>query len=115
MLMWSGPHQTNIGKRELRQMPTAICRLCGQACIGPSGVDAHSKSATRAAISLGWALRSRDRMGFGFGSMASGKTGEWLKDSEAVEPRWVLHEYFLPRRLVARPLLQQIEQHRIVG
>src|SRR3954471_16790534 len=49
--MSSGPHHTNIGKRECKQMPTAIRKLCGQLSTGPSPVLAQSKSRTRAAIS----------------------------------------------------------------
>src|SRR4051794_40949964 len=51
MLISSGPHQTNIGNREFRQMPTATRRLCGHCSIGPSGVRDQSISRTRAAIS----------------------------------------------------------------
>src|SRR6186997_201859 len=58
MLICVGPHQTNIGKRELRQILTAISRLCGQLSIGPRGVADQSKSRTRCAISL-WATPSR--------------------------------------------------------
>ncbi|MDQ3035842.1 MAG: hypothetical protein M3Y87_25790 [Myxococcota bacterium] len=44
------PHQTNMGKREPRQIPTAIRRLCGHPSRGPSdvfdqSVDASSASA----------------------------------------------------------------------
>src|SRR4051812_46264326 len=58
MLMSSGPHQTNIGKRECRQMPTAIRKLCGQLSTGPSAVLAQSKSRTRSAIPPPAALTS---------------------------------------------------------
>src|SRR5690349_23298993 len=58
MLMYSGPHHTNIGKRELRQMLTAVARLCGQPPIGPSGVSSQRNSRTRAAISL-WLTEAR--------------------------------------------------------
>src|SRR5688500_9783408 len=51
MLIRSGPHQTNMGNRELRQMPTAVRRLGGQAEGSPRGVEDQSKSLTRAAMS----------------------------------------------------------------
>src|SRR4051794_4164272 len=52
MLMYSGPHHTNIGNRELRQTLTAVARLWGHRPMGPSGVSSHRNSRTRAAISL---------------------------------------------------------------
>src|SRR5678815_4956401 len=51
MLIRCGPHQTNIGNRELRQMPTATRRLCGHCSGTPSGVLAQSKARTLSAIS----------------------------------------------------------------
>src|SRR3954451_16993570 len=52
MLMYSGPHHTNIGNRELSQTLTAVARLWGHRPIGPSDVSSHRNSRTRAAISL---------------------------------------------------------------
>jgi len=40
-----------IGYRELRQMPTAVRRLCGHFDTGPSGVAAQLNEDIRAAIS----------------------------------------------------------------
>ena len=51
MLINCGPHQTNMGKRELRQIPTATRKLCGHCWGGPSGVLSQSKARTIAAIS----------------------------------------------------------------
>src|ERR1700757_557479 len=48
----SGPHQITIGERELRQMPTAVRRLCGHFDTGPSGDAAQLNSDIRPAISL---------------------------------------------------------------
>ena len=49
--MWVGPHQTNMGKREMRQMLTAISRLCGQLSTGPSDVLDQSNARMRSPIS----------------------------------------------------------------
>src|SRR5687768_11094053 len=51
MLMSCGPHHTNIGSREPRQMPTAVRRLGGHVEGSPRGVVDQSKSLTRAAKS----------------------------------------------------------------
>lgn len=54
-LMSSGPHQTNIGKRERRQIPSTTRRESGHWSMGPSGVVDQSFSRTSRAVSLpGW-------------------------------------------------------------
>jgi hypothetical protein len=40
-----------MGKRELRQMPTASFRLCGHCSTGPRGVWAQSVASRSAAVS----------------------------------------------------------------
>src|SRR6478609_3342336 len=50
MLTSEGPHHTNIGKCEFRQMLTAMRRLCGHCCGGPSGVAAQSMLSSRRAV-----------------------------------------------------------------
>src|SRR4051794_11293136 len=52
MFMSSRPHHTNIGKRELRQMPTAMRSACGHASRGPSGVRDQSVLSRSRAVSL---------------------------------------------------------------
>src|SRR5689334_11844424 len=51
MLISCGPHQTNIGKRLLRQISTATRSSSGQFSGAPRGVRAQSNSRTRCAIS----------------------------------------------------------------
>src|ERR1700685_303022 len=46
--MSSGPHQRNIGWRELSMMPTVALRLAGHDSTGPSGVFDQSSERTRA-------------------------------------------------------------------
>jgi hypothetical protein len=52
MLTCDGPHQTNIGKRELRQIDTAMRRLSGQPATGPSGVRDQSDARSRRPVSV---------------------------------------------------------------
>ena len=52
MLTASGPHHTNMGKRELRQMLTAMRRACGQRSTGPSGVAAQSVDSSSLPVSV---------------------------------------------------------------
>src|SRR5437868_15207918 len=57
MLIACAPHQTNMGKREFRQMPTAMRRACGHCSAGPSGVadqsvDISRRPASPAALAL---------------------------------------------------------------
>jgi hypothetical protein len=47
----SGPHHSVMGKRELRQMLTAILRTSGQVSGGPSDVSPHDFARMRAPIS----------------------------------------------------------------
>src|SRR4051812_47020303 len=100
MLIRSLPHQTNIGKREAMQMPTAIFRLSGHASRGPTGVAAQSKESRTAC------MPEED--------IGTGTPAGWSR-SEAVERGRVIHEDTLPGRFVARPLLQQVEEDRVVG
>src|SRR5580700_6856305 len=47
----SGPHHSEIGKRELRQMLTTILRASGQVSGGPSSVSPQDFARMRAPIS----------------------------------------------------------------
>src|SRR5271155_920134 len=47
----SGPHHSDMGKRELRQMLTTILRASGQISGGPSGVPPHDFARMSAPIS----------------------------------------------------------------
>src|ERR1700730_8008902 len=47
----SGPHHSDMGKRELRQMLTAIFRASGQVSGGPSSVSDHDFARMSAPIS----------------------------------------------------------------
>src|SRR4051812_1601909 len=100
MLIRSLPHHTNIGKREAMQMPTAIFRLSGHASRGPNGVAAQSKESRTACM---------PEEDIWTETPASGSR------SEAVERARVVHEDPAPGRFVARPLLQQVEEHGVVG
>src|SRR6478736_3303028 len=81
MLTSDGPHQTNIGNRELRQMLTAMRRLCGQSCEGPNGVADQSRSSRSRAVgdspsvpgppsSKGWGLEGVSDIGAEFSGAA---------------------------------------------
>src|SRR5690349_1630344 len=71
MLTRLSPHHTNIGKRESRQMLTALTRLRGHCSIGPSGVSLQRKARTRLAISL-------SRTAMRLPSRSPIKEGSWL-------------------------------------
>src|SRR3954466_429339 len=102
--MRSGPHQTNIGKRDDMQMPTAISSPWGQDSRGPSGVFAQSKAARRCCIGVVESIP-------GLTGSTPGRSGAI---SEVIERSWVLHEDAAPGGLVARPFREQVEEHRVV-
>src|SRR3954471_8647913 len=76
MLMSDGPHQTNIGNREFRQMLTAMRRLRGHCCGGPSGVADQSMSPSNRAVGdsvpVAEGSPSSKGWGLGVGSVISG-------------------------------------------
>src|SRR5512141_2073386 len=120
MLMRCSPHHTNIGKRELRQMPTAMRRLCGQSAIGPRGVEAQSKSRTREPISLVTTLSSgcewgtggmrEDSVAEGIGPMGGGKVRlRSEKLAETVERGWILRQDALARRFSTGPFREEVQ------
>src|SRR3982751_6153084 len=105
MLMRCGPHQTNMGKRDDMQMPTAISRLCGQDSRGPSGLDTQSYVARRCCIGVGEGIP-------GLTGATGGRSGAM---SEVIERPGVLDQDPAAARLVPRPFVEQVEEQRVVG
>jgi hypothetical protein len=76
MLICRGPHHTNNGNREFRQMLTAIRKLAGHAARAPSAVADQSIARIRFPISPQPTIQSATGAGWAAASFATGSSNQ---------------------------------------